>query len=537
MESATRVLFNGTILTMDAFNTVVPAIAFKGERILATGGNDEMLSLAGPGAERTDLNGATVIPGFYDAHGHFFMNVEFHATRVDLNSPPIGDCRTFADCLERLKERAAATPPGEWVQGYGFDDTMIAEKRFLTRHDLDQVSTEHPIVVSHISGHLGVANTLALKLAGFSRETPDPAGGVIRREADGTPNGILEETAVINLYGQLPQLSCERLVDEIEKTCADYAGKGITNAIDAGVMHQKYFKAMRLAAKQDRLPIRVTYNPLFTLFDEPEEETFQSSKVHRGGVKLLQDGSIQCFTAYMSKPYYTPFKGDPEWRGYPTHTREKLFELIAKYHKAGHQIVIHTNGDAASEDVLDAIEAAQKEHPVADPRFLMVHAQNVREDQLDRFKKLGVTPTFYTLHVYYWGDRHKGIFLGPERAAHQNPMRSAIERGIVATAHCDVPVVPVDPFLSIWACVNRISASGEVIGPEQRISVVDALRAHTINPAWQNFEEKDKGSLEPGKFADLAVLDTNPLECAPERLRDIKVMETIVGGKTIFIRS
>ena len=130
MESATRVLFNGTILTMDAFNTVVPAIAFKGERILATGGNDEMLSLAGPGAERTDLNGATVIPGFYDAHGHFFMNVEFHATRVDLNSPPIGDCRTFADCLERLKERAAATPPGEWVQGYGFDDTMIAEKRF-----------------------------------------------------------------------------------------------------------------------------------------------------------------------------------------------------------------------------------------------------------------------------------------------------------------------------------------------------------------------------------------------------------------------
>ena len=216
------------------------------------------------------------------------------------------------------------------------------------------------------------------------------------------------------------------------------------------------------------------------------------------------------------------------------HGKKDLFDLILKFHKAGTQVVVHTNGDQASEDVLDAIEAAQKEFPVADPRFLMVHAQNVREDQLERFKKLGVTPTFFAVHTYYWGDRHKALFLGPERAARQNPIKSAVGRGIVCTSHCDTPVTPIDQVLSMWACVNKTSSTGQVIGAEQCISGVEALRAHTINAAWQNFQEKDKGSLEPGKFADFAVLDADPTTCDPKKIRDIQVLATYVDGNLIF---
>lgn len=534
--NATQVLYNATILTMDPFNTIVSALAIKDNRILATGDNEAMLAFAGPGAEVRDMHGATVIPGFYDAHGHICMDSECNTRRVNLNSPPIGECKTFADCFERLKQKAAATPAGQWVQGYGFDDTLIAEKRFFTRQDLDAVSTEHPIYVSHISGHTGVANTCALTMCGMTKDMPDPEGGVIRREADGTPNGVVEETAIRPIATHILPLNEEQHIDAIEAMCRVHASRGITTTMDAGVYYMQDITSLRRAAKQGKLPIRVLYNVRYLSFDTPEEFAFETDMITRGGVKIVADGSIQCYTAYLSKPFHTPHGGDATWCGYPMIPREKLFALVDKYHKAGVQCVVHTNGDASSQDMLDAVEAAQKAHPVADPRFLMVHAQNVREDQLDRFKALGVTPSFFTVHTYYWGDRHKSTFLGPERAEHQNPMRSALERGIVVSAHNDAPVTPANPLHSIWCCVNRQSSSGEVIGEKQRISVTEALRAHTISPAWQNFEEKNKGSLEPGKFADIAVLDTNPLTCPSEKLLNINVKETLVGGKTVFLR-
>lgn len=533
MKKATQVLCNGQILSMDPFNRVFPAIALHGDRILALGSTKEMQSLGGPDTEIIDLAGKTVIPGFCDAHGHFCMYAEF-STRINLNSPPIGDCRNIPQALQLLRERAAQTPVGQWISGYGFDDTMIAEKRFPTRQELDSACPNHPLCIVHISGHLAVLNSAALALGGYDKDTPDPEGGVIRREADGTPSGVLEETAMHKVRQVMPVLSCEEMITAIEGISQEFLRKGITSAVDAATMRQSYITALRTAARAGRLPLRVTYNPMQHVYDEQEEVDFETPLLRRGGVKLLQDGSIQGFTAYLSTPYHSPFKGDSTWCGYPCFPREKLFSMIASQHKAGRQCVIHTNGDAAIDDVLDAIEAAQQEHPVADARFLLIHAQTAREDQLDRFRDLGVTPSFFTLHAYYWGDRHSAIFLGPERAARQNPMRSALERGLVISAHCDVPVVPVDPFLSIWACVNRYSSSGAVIGAEQRISVVDALRAHTINPAWQNFEENDRGSLESGKFADLAVLDTDPLCCPVENLRDIRVTMTMVGGQIVY---
>ena len=274
-------------------------------------------------------------------------------------------------------------------------------------------------------------------------------------------------------------------------------------------------------------------NPFTSLDPDDPRLAFDGKDVTIGGVKLLADGSLQGYTGYLTKPYHTPYQGDPEWRGYPTHSRENLFALIEAAHGRG-QFLIHTNGDAATDDALDALEAAQAKHPRKDCRHILIHAQTIREEQLDRLGAAGYTPSFFTAHVYYWGDRHRDLFLGPERAARMDPMRSALDRGLVITAHCDSPIVPADPLLSIWASVNRLTSSGQVLGPDQRISVLEALRAHTFNPAWQNFQENAKGSIEPGKLADLVVLDANPLEVDPADLRNIGILETIVGGKTVY---
>jgi predicted amidohydrolase YtcJ len=227
---------------------------------------------------------------------------------------------------------------------------------------------------------------------------------------------------------------------------------------------------------------------------------------------------------------------DPGYRGYPRVPRDALVEQVVRYHAAGWQVAVHGNGDASIDDVLDAFEAAQRRHPRADARPVVIHAQMARPDQLDRMAELGVVPSFFSLHTFYWGDRHRRIFMGPERAARMSPAASAAERRIRFTIHCDAPVVPMEPLRLVWAAVNRRTRSGFVVGPDERISVERALRAVTIDAAWQHFEEESKGSLEPGKLADLVILSANPLEVDGERIADIRVLETVVGGERVFPR-
>jgi predicted amidohydrolase YtcJ len=255
--------------------------------------------------------------------------------------------------------------------------------------------------------------------------------------------------------------------------------------------------------------------------------------VRLGASKLVADGSIQGYTAYLSRPYFVPPNGDASYRGYPRLSREELAARVLRLHAAGRPLAVHGNGDAAIDDVLDAFEAAQRASPRADPRFVLVHAQMAREDQLDRMKALGVIPSFFVLHTYYWGDRHRDIFMGPERAARMSPTQSAVLRGLRFTLHADTPVVPMEPLRIVWAAVNRRSASGAVIGAEQRIEPMQALRAITIDAAVQHFEEAEKGSLEPGKLADLVILDRSPLD-DPEQIDRIRVLETIVGGESVY---
>jgi predicted amidohydrolase YtcJ len=326
----------------------------------------------------------------------------------------------------------------------------------------------------------------------------------------------------------------------LEYASAEYAAMGVTTA-QSGLTPKLMLDGLYYAWKLGRIPFRMEVWPdhelgLAIANGDFDPGKYQADEFNLGAVKIIQDGSIQGYTGYLSEPYHVPFEGDVNYRGYPAMKREELAELVTTLHKADLRIAIHGNGDAAIDDILYAVARAQKEHPRSDPRLIVIHAQMTRPDQLKRMRELGITPSFYVAHTYYWGDRHRDIFMGPERAARMSPAATAGKLGVRFTIHLDTPVVPMDPMLLVWSAVNRRSTSGEIIGPAERISVTAALRAVTIDAAWQIFQEDNRGSIEAGKFADLVVLAENPLE-HPARIREIEVERTVVGGRTIYQRT
>lgn len=537
---AHQVFINGDVLTMDADNLVVEALSVRGDRIEAVGSTAQIMALAEDDTEVVDLRGRALLPGFIDAHGHF-PGSGLSTVSADLNSPPIGRITTMAQVLDALAQEAAAKSPGEWVTGFGYDDTLLQEQRHPTRAELDAVSSEHPIMAMHVSGHMVVANSLALERVGITADTPDPVGGVIgRRPGSREPNGLLEETARMEVLQQAQDMS---LVDtyRLFKTAAkEYAAIGVTTAQSGAVSHEMA-RGLSLFSKLGVVPQRLILFPMEIEFGEQllngeyDPLDYNSDRLEMGAVKISADGSIQGFTGYLSRPYHSPYHDNPDYRGYPAVPREDLFEQVAALHKAGYQIAIHGNGDESIEDILDAFEAAQERHPVADPRMILIHAQMARKDQIARMKELGVTPSFFTAHTWYWGDRHRDIFLGPERAAQISPGKWAQDYGVRFSSHLDTPVTPMQPLQAVWSQVFRITFGGDVLGPEQRIEVMDALRAVTSDAAWQVFQEDNRGSLEPGKYADLVVLSGNPLD-DPMAMRDLQVERTMVGGVTIYRR-
>ena len=518
-----RTLYTGgPILTMDANDRVVEALGVEGERIALVGSRALGEDWAGDDARIVDLQGRALLPGFIDAHGHF-PGAGLYAVNADLNSPPIGDVETIAQLQQRLAELAATTPDGEWLVGFGYDDTLLAEKRHPTRQDLDAVSSEHPIAIVHVSGHLGVLSSRGLDEAGIDAATPDPEGGVIRREPDGTPNGVLEETALEPVQASLLQPSLTDTWAIVDEASELYLASGTTTAQN-GYAAGNHIGPLGWLQRLGIIPLHLVFWPGLEWADEQPGPTT---------VKIVADGSIQGYTGYLSQPYHVPPGDDPSYRGYPRFSAAELASEVERLHAAGWQVAVHGNGDAAIDDILDAFEAAQRKHPREDTRHIIIHAQMARDDQLDRMSQLGIIPSFFSLHTYYWGDRHRDLFMGPERAARMSPAKSAALRGLRFTIHCDSPIVPMEPLRLVWSAVNRRSASGSEIGPAQRISPTQALRAVTIDAAYQHFEDADKGSLEPGKLADLVVLSRSPLD-DPARIDEIEVVETIVSGETVW---
>ena len=526
----------GSILTLDDQNRVVEALGVEGDHVAIAGSAAEVERWAGGGARVVELDGRTLMPGFIDAHGHY-PGAGVYANAADLNSPPIGSVRTLDDLVSRLRDQAAGKQAPDWVVGMSYDDTLLAEGRHPTREDLDRVSTELPVGAVHISGHLAAVNSRGLAALGIDRNTPDPPGGRTRRDASGEPTGVLEETATERVMAQVLRPGLRGSLAIVDEANRRYLSAGVTTA-QVGYATPELLSLVWLS-RLGRIPLRLVIWPGAELMDDvlagktslPHTDPHW---VHFGAVKLISDGSIQGYTAYLREPYTVPPGDDPTARGYPRYPKQELIERVAAYREAGLQIAIHANGDAAIDDVLDALEAAQAGDPELDARPIIVHAQMTHPEQLDRMKRLGAIPSFFVLHTYYWGDRHRDRFLGPERAARISPTRTAQEKGVRFTLHCDSPVVPMEPLRLVWAAVNRRTTSGQELGPEERIDVVSALRAVTIDAAYQSFEEDWKGSLEPGKVADLVILGRSPLAVDPADLASIPVLETIVGGKTVW---
>jgi len=533
-----QVFIHGNVLTMDAENRIVEALSVRGDKIEALGSSEEISRLVTDNTVVTNLRGRTLMPGFIDAHGHF-PGSSLAVINADLNSPPIGSRKTIADIIAALKEQADKTSAGEWVIGVGYDDTLLAEKRHPTREDLDEVSTEHPVIAMHISGHMTVANSMALAAEGIDASTEDPEGGVIvRKEGSREPTGLLQEGAQWGVVNHIYDMGLMKSYRMVKLAANEYAARGVTTAQSGGVSAD-LTQGLSLFIKLGVIPMRLVLFPFQMEFGESllngeyKPEDYASERLTMGPVKIVADGSIQGYTGYLSQPYHVAYHGDAEYQGYPAVLRAELFEQVESLHKAGYQLAVHGNGDQSIEDILDAFEAAQKVHPVDDPRLILIHSQMAREDQIVRMKALGVTPSFFSAHTWYWGDRHRDIFMGPERAAMMSPAKWAQDNDLRYSSHLDTPVTPMLPLQAVWSTVHRITYGGDVLGPEQRVGVMEALRAVTIDAAWQIFEEDNRGSLEPGKFADMIILSGSPLD-DPMAMRELNVETTMVGGATIF---
>ncbi|MEM1113818.1 MAG: amidohydrolase [Pseudomonadota bacterium] len=537
---AHQVFINAEVITLDDQGSVAEAVAVRGELIEAVGTTDEIMALVEDQTVVHDLRGRTLMPGFVDAHGHFPAS-GISSVSADLSSPPVGDALNIKDVLDALRVEAQRRPNSAVITGFGYDDTLLAEKRHPTRDDLDKVSTERPVIINHVSGHLAVANSAALALVGINADTPDPEGGVIqRREGSNEPNGVLEENAAFMALELSLDFSLGEIYALLKTSINDYASHGVTTAQSGGAA-APMMQGLSLASRLGMLPLRLN---LFAFEKDTGEgllngeivlDEYSTARVKAVAVKLVADGSIQGYTGYLSQPYHVPYKGDEAYRGYPTITRDVLFEKVAALHKAGFQLAIHGNGDQAIEDIIDAFEAAQAAYPVDDPRLILIHGQMAREEQVKRMKGLGITPSFFSAHTYFWGDRHREIFMGPARADAISPAQWAVQHGVRYSSHLDSPVVPMRPLQAVWSQVFRQTYGGDVLGPEQRVSVMQALRAVTIDAAWQVFQEDEIGSIEPGKLADLIVLSGSPLK-EPMAMRDLKVDRTVVGGATIYRR-
>jgi predicted amidohydrolase YtcJ len=537
---AHQVFVNGDVLLMDADNTVAEAIAIRGGTIEAVGDSDDIMGLVTEETEVNDLYGRAILPGFIDAHGHF-PGSALPVIAADLSSPPVGRITRMRQLLDALSERAAVTPRGDWVRGFGYDDTLLAEQRHPSRAELDAVSSQHPVAIMHVSGHLLVANSMALAMAGIGPDTPDPEGGVIgRREGSREPSGLLEETAIREVAARMLDPGLLAAFRMVQFAGRQYAAAGVTTA-QAGGVDPRMLRGLRWFSRLGVIPQRLVVFAMQAdwgdalLQGEFEPASYRTDRFNVAAVKLIADGSIQGYTAYLSEPYFTPYRGDADYRGYPTLSRDELFKRVAALHGLGYQLAAHGNGDAAIDDIIDAFEAAQRDRPVDDPRFILIHAQMARKDQLQRMRALGITPSFFSAHTWYWGDRHRDLFIGPQRAAVISPARWAADAGLRFSSHLDTPVTPIQPLQAVWSMVKRATTSGDVLGREQALTVIEALRAVTIDAAWQVREEANRGSLEAGKHADLVILSDNPLDDT-DGLRDLKVERTLIGGVTVYRR-
>jgi hypothetical protein len=533
----TTLFFNGRILTMDERDSVSEAMITADGHITAVGRAKDLRAQLCDDAERIDLHGRTMIPAFIDPHGHFPDSGFIELFRVDLSAPPRGNCTDLATALSRLSARAAQTPPGDWVMGALFDNTAIADERMPTRAELDSVSTDHPVWVIHASGHNGVANSMALDRFSLTANTPDPPGG--RYDRDPQSNELSGRIEGLSAMGEMGDtgflIDRNRFWKGFDTARDEYLAHGVTLAQNAWAERELLAHFASLPADRDPgidlvlLPAEGTDPGHERGFDPPGWPG--NPHLMLGPRKLFADGAFQMQTAFLSQPYRQPLNPHAPF-GTPYATAQEMTTRVAVLHDKGFQIHCHCNGDAGADLFLDAVEAALDDTPRDDHRHTVIHGQVLRDDQLERMARLGITVSFFSAHIHFWGDRHHDTILGPERAERISPARSAELYGVRYTLHNDASVTPTRPFHLAHCAVNRRTATGRTLGEGQKISVLSALRAQTIDAAWQVFQDDVRGSIEVGKIADFAVLSRDPFE-APEEIADISVIGTVRRGAVV----
>ena len=538
--AADLIIFGGPIVTMEGDQpTTVEAIVVDEGKITFVGSKADALKQQAEGTVLKDLAGKTLLPGFIDGHAHA-QQFGSQAVGANLLAPPDGSVNTMDDLVDKLKAFAAG-PNVEltgWIFGVGYDDALLG--RHPTREDLDKVSTTMPVMATHISGHFAAVNTLGLKIIGYDASTPNPEGGVIRREADGkTPNGVLEELAAIpHMLTAITPATQEGNDYFLRRGLEMAKSYGYTTA-NEGRMFGPMNAVMEDAAQRGLLDIDFIGWMDYTGKSELDKafSTRYTNRYRLGGLKVTLDGSPQGRTAWRTVAYLIPPDGQkPGYNGYPAIPDTKQVEAyLDEAYTKGWPVKVHANGDAAIDQLFEALKPVVAKHGVKPGQTILVHGQFIRPDQVEALKSLGIFPSMFPMHTFYWGDWYKQI-VGPEQAARISPMRSILDTGLHATSHTDAPVALPNLMQVVWATVNRTSRSGSVIGPEERVTPYEAMKMITLWGAEQFGEQASKGSLEPGKLADMVILSDNPLTIEPASINTIVVLETIKEGKTVWAR-
>lgn len=542
VENNAVVYYGGDIITMTGENPeYAEAIVVRDGRILFVGDSSEAMAIAGNGHQMIDLNGKTLMPSFIDPHSHFINSLGM-STQANCSPSPVGEADNVAGVVKALQNLQSEKniPDGKLIMGYGYDDTVMPEGKLLNRDDLDEAFPNNPVMVMHVSLHGAVLNSKALEQFGFSEKTETPPGGIIvRKPGTNKPYGLIMETAFLPIFSQLPKPTEEELLQQIKDGQMIYAAAGVTTAQD-GAAHLGDIQIVQKGADNKSLFIDVVSYPFITEFDtifklySADDFGKYNNRFKLGGIKITIDGSPQGRTALFTTPYLTGGpSGEENWLGESTFSQDEVNQMLKNVYDKGLQSTFHANGDGAIDMCIKAHEFASNGNPTKERRTTIIHSQFVRPDQLDKYVEYNMIPSLYTEHTFFFADAHiknRGL----EQASFISPMKTAISKGLKPTNHTDFNVAPIDQMMVVWTAVNRVSRNGEVIGADERISPYQALKAITINAAYQYFEEAKKGTLENGKLADLVILDNNPLKVDPMKIKEIKVLETIKEGETIY---
>ena len=541
-STADAIYVGGPIVTINDAQPEAEALAVKDGKILAVGSKADIEKAhKGNTTEVVDLAGKTLMPSFLDGHSHYINSLTV-ASQAKLYAPPAGPGKDVDSIIATLKQFATERniPKGEMIMGYGYDDTVMPDGRLLNRDDLDAAFPDNPVRIDHVSMHGAVMNSMALKQFGINAETKTPPGGVIvRKPGTQEPYGLIMETAFLPVFEKTPPMTPEQEITGTKAGQMMYAEAGITTAHE-GATHLSQLLTIQRATDAGANIIDVVAYPFITDLDKVLEavplETWGKYNKHFkiGGVKITSDGSPQGRTAYFCTPYLTGGPGgEKNWRGEPTFPAETLQQMLKKVYDLNVPLNYHANGDAAIDMLLKAHETIADDDLGKDRKVTIIHAQFTRKDQIAKYVQYKFRPSYYGLHTYYFAEAHIAN-RGKEQAMYISPLRDSIDAGLRPTNHTDAVVAPLDQMFMLWSAVNRISRAGMEIGIDQRITPMEGLKTMTIWAAEQYGEQASKGSLEPGKLADMVVLSDNPLTIDPMKINTIKVLKTIKEGKTIY---